>query len=148
MSGARTSRPGLAAVETIGHTPGHTSYVLSSGSDKVFIQSDVTNLPALFVDQSGLAPDVRPGSGVAETTRRKVYDMLVADKMRVQGFHYPFPAIGSCREGWQRLPAGAGAVESGDLNRPLPYIDQRPPVRAAFVFWLDREGARPYSPRP
>ena len=28
---------------------------------------------------------------MAETTRRKVYDMLVADKMRVQGFHYPFP---------------------------------------------------------
>ena len=45
--------PGLLAVETIGHTPGHTSYVLSSGSDKVFIQSDVTNLPALFVTNPG-----------------------------------------------------------------------------------------------
>lgn len=31
---------------------------------------------------------------MAEATRRKVYDMLSADKMRVQGFHYPFPAIG------------------------------------------------------
>jgi hypothetical protein len=29
----------------------------------------------------------------AEATRRKVYDMLVADKMRVQGFHYPFPGL-------------------------------------------------------
>src|ERR1043165_4028806 len=45
--------PGLLAVESIGHTPGHTSYVLSSGSDKVFIQSDVTNLPALFVANPG-----------------------------------------------------------------------------------------------
>ena len=45
--------PGLLAVETIGHTPGHTSYVLSSGSDKVFIQSDVTNHPALFVVNPG-----------------------------------------------------------------------------------------------
>ena len=40
--------PGLLAVETIGHTPGHTSYVLSSGSGKVFIQSDVTNNPNPF----------------------------------------------------------------------------------------------------
>ena len=29
---------------------------------------------------------------MAEKTRRRVYDMVVADKMRVQGFHYPFPA--------------------------------------------------------
>jgi hypothetical protein len=29
---------------------------------------------------------------MAEATRRKVYDMLVADKMMVQGFHYPFPS--------------------------------------------------------
>jgi glyoxylase-like metal-dependent hydrolase (beta-lactamase superfamily II) len=28
--------PGLLAVETVDHTPGHTSYVLSSGSGKVF----------------------------------------------------------------------------------------------------------------
>src|SRR4030088_3843899 len=45
--------PGLLAVETVGHTPGHPSYALSSGSDKVFIQSDVTNHPALFVVNPG-----------------------------------------------------------------------------------------------
>ena len=28
----------------------------------------------------------------AEATRRKVYDMLAADRLMVQGFHYPFPA--------------------------------------------------------
>src|SRR3954463_6182473 len=39
----------LLPVASVGHTPGHTSFVLSSGSDKVFIQSDVTNPPALFV---------------------------------------------------------------------------------------------------
>ena len=55
MNGARKWRPDCLRSRPIGHTPGHTSYVLSSGSDKVFIQSDVTNHPALFVDQSGLA---------------------------------------------------------------------------------------------
>ena len=37
-----------------------------------------------FYDQDG---------AMAEATRRKVYDMLVAEKMLVQGFHYPFPAL-------------------------------------------------------
>jgi glyoxylase-like metal-dependent hydrolase (beta-lactamase superfamily II) len=86
--------PGLTAVETIGHTPGHTSYVLASGSDKVFIQSDVTNLPALFVANPGWHLLFDQDPALAEKTRRRVYDMLVADKMRVQGFHYPFPANG------------------------------------------------------
>src|SRR6478609_5927344 len=86
--------PGLLAVEAVGHTPGHTSFILSSGSDKLFIQSDITNQPALFAANPGwhLMFDQDPAQ--AETTRRKVYDMLVAEKMRVQGFHYPFPANG------------------------------------------------------
>lgn len=86
--------PGLHAVGSIGHTPGHTSYVLSSGSQTLFIQSDVTNLPALFAANPGWHVMYDQDPQQAETTRRKVYDMLVADRMRVQGFHYPFPANG------------------------------------------------------
>ncbi|MET0710171.1 MAG: MBL fold metallo-hydrolase [Tardiphaga sp.] len=86
--------PGLLAVESIGHTPGHTSYVLSSGSEKLFIQSDVTNLPALFATNPGWHVQYDQDPAQAETTRRKVYDMLVAERMRVQGFHYPLPANG------------------------------------------------------
>jgi glyoxylase-like metal-dependent hydrolase (beta-lactamase superfamily II) len=100
--------PGLLAVESIGHTPGHTSYVLSSGSDKVFIQSDVTNLPALFVSNPGWHLMFDQDPALAEKTRRKVYDMLVADKMRVQGFHYPFPANGYIEKdgsGYRLVPA-------------------------------------------
>ena len=44
---------GLLPIDTIGHTPGHTSFVLSSGNDKVFIQSDVTNNPDLFARNPG-----------------------------------------------------------------------------------------------
>ncbi|WP_424632090.1 MBL fold metallo-hydrolase [Bradyrhizobium sp. SYSU BS000235] len=100
--------PGMLAVETIGHTPGHTSYVLSSGADKVFIQSDVTNNPDLFARNPGwhLMFDQDPAQ--AETTRRKIYDMIVADRMRVQGFHYPFPGLAHIEKdgtGYRWIPA-------------------------------------------
>ena len=52
---------------------------------------------------------------MAEATRRKVYDMLVAEKMMVQGFHYPFPALGLYREERIGLSGNSGAVESDDL---------------------------------
>jgi glyoxylase-like metal-dependent hydrolase (beta-lactamase superfamily II) len=100
--------PGLLAVASVGHTPGHTSYVLSSGSDKVFIQSDVTNHPSLFVANPGWHLMFDQDPALAEKTRRKVYDMLVADRMRVQGFHYPFPANGYVEKdgkGYRLVPA-------------------------------------------
>lgn len=91
-----------------GGTPGHTSYVLSSGSDKVYIQSDVTNNPALFVAHPEWHLMFDQDPQLAEKTRRKVYDMLVADRMRVQGFHYPFPALGYVEKdgnGYRLIPA-------------------------------------------
>lgn len=85
--------PGLVAVGTPGHTPGHTSLVLASGGKQVYIQGDVTHAPFLFARNPGwhFMLDVDPVA--AEATRRKVYEMLVAERMPVQGFHYPFPAL-------------------------------------------------------
>ena len=84
--------PGITAVATHGHTPGHMSHIVSSGNGKVYIQADVTNLP-LFVRNPGWHLMFDQDAKMAEATRRKVYDMLVAEKMMVQGFHYPFPAL-------------------------------------------------------
>jgi glyoxylase-like metal-dependent hydrolase (beta-lactamase superfamily II) len=100
--------PGLLAVETVGHTPGHTSYVLSSGSGKVFIQSDVTNNPNLFATNPGWHAFFDQDGDVAEKTRRRIYDMVVAEKLQVQGFHYPFPGLGNVVKdgnGYRVVPA-------------------------------------------
>jgi len=99
---------GITAQGTPGHTPGHTSYVISSGSDAVYLQSDVTHVPFLFVRHPDWHAFYDQDANMAEATRRKVYDMLVADKMRVQGFHYPFPANGFVEKdgnGYRLVPA-------------------------------------------
>ncbi|MBN8944132.1 MAG: MBL fold metallo-hydrolase [Rhizobiales bacterium] len=85
--------PGLTAVATPGHSVGHASFVLSSGASSVFIQGDVAHIPVLFVANPGWHAAIDQDPAMAEATRRKVYDMLVAEKMLVQGFHYPFPAL-------------------------------------------------------
>ena len=84
--------PGITAVATPGHTPGHTSHIVSSGSGKVFVQADVTHVPYLFARNPGWHMMFDQDPVMAEATRRKTYDMLAAEKMMVQGFHYPFPA--------------------------------------------------------
>ena len=85
--------PGVTAVATYGHTPGHTSHVLSSGGKSVFVQADVTNVPFLFARNPGWHLMFDQDAQAAEATRRKTYDMLASDRMMVQGFHYPFPAV-------------------------------------------------------
>src|SRR5262249_40640504 len=41
--------PGITSIATPGHTPGHSSFAVASGSATVLIQSDVTNFPELFL---------------------------------------------------------------------------------------------------
>jgi glyoxylase-like metal-dependent hydrolase (beta-lactamase superfamily II) len=99
--------PGITSVASYGHTPGHTSHIISSGSSKLFVQADVTNNPALFVRNPGWHAFFDQDGAVAEATRRKVYDMLVAEKMMVQGFHYPFPAnayVEKTASGYREVP--------------------------------------------
>jgi len=85
--------PGITAMATYGHTPGHVSHIVSSGNANVMVQADVTNVP-LFVQNPGWFIQFDMDTAAAEATRRKFYDMLVAERMLVQGFHYPFPSLG------------------------------------------------------
>ena len=86
--------PGITAMATSGHTPGHCSHVLSSGSASVLVQADVTNHPALFVRNPGWQVMFDMDGAMAEETRRKLYDRMAADRTMLQGFHYPFPSAG------------------------------------------------------
>ena len=112
--------PGLLAVETVGHTPGHTSYVLSSGSGKVFIQSDVTNIPNLFAANPGWHAFFDQDAAMAEKTRRTGLRHGGGREAPGAGLPLPVPGARQCREGRQRLPGDPGAVESGDLTRVIP----------------------------
>ncbi len=99
--------PGITSVATHGHTPGHVSYVVSSGSSSVYVQADVTNHPALFVRNPGWHAFFDQDPQMAETSRRKVYDMLATEKMMVQGFHYPFPSLAYIEKtgtGYREIP--------------------------------------------
>jgi glyoxylase-like metal-dependent hydrolase (beta-lactamase superfamily II) len=85
--------PGITSVATPGHTPGHSSHIVSSGGKTLFVQADITNVPYLFARNPGWHLMFDQDAAMAEATRRKTYDMLAADKTMMQGFHYPFPAV-------------------------------------------------------
>ncbi|MBF9233833.1 MBL fold metallo-hydrolase [Microvirga alba] len=99
--------PGIVAVGTPGHSPGHTSYLITSEGNSVFIQSDVTNVPALFACHPEWQAAFDYDPEMAVETRRRVYDMLSSERILVQGFHFPFPGVAlidRTAEGYRAVP--------------------------------------------
>jgi glyoxylase-like metal-dependent hydrolase (beta-lactamase superfamily II) len=101
--------PGITARDTNGHTPGHTSFVIASGSGSVLYQADVTAgyAPLQFHNPSWAVGGDMDGAQ-AEATRRKLYDQLAADKMLMSGYHLPFPSLGYIEKsgtGYRLVPA-------------------------------------------
>jgi glyoxylase-like metal-dependent hydrolase (beta-lactamase superfamily II) len=86
--------PGVTALDTSGHTPGHTSFAVSSGPATMLVQSDVTNIPELFLvnPEWQVAFDYDPEKAVQ--TRKKFHDMAATEKTLIAGFHFSFPSMG------------------------------------------------------
>jgi len=89
----RDVAPGVTAVGTPGHSIGHTSFVVSSGSAHVFVQGDINNQSVVFSKHPEWHGGFDYDPAQAAATRRRVYDMLVAEKMPVQAYHHPFPGL-------------------------------------------------------
>jgi len=86
--------PGLRSVATNGHTPGHTTFQLSSGKDVLYILGDVSNIPALFLKHPNWHAQFDMDGDMAEKTRRTMMDRAISEGAMVAGYHYPFPAAG------------------------------------------------------
>src|SRR5215211_6752540 len=73
------------------------------------IQADVTaGAATLFLNHPDWKLVFDTDGPLAEQTRRKVYDMAVADKMLIQGYHFPFPGRGHVEKsgsGYRLVPA-------------------------------------------
>ena len=86
--------PGVTAIATPGHTPGHTSFRIASGDKALVAMSDVTNHPALFVRNPDWSAVFDMDADMARATRRRMLEMAATDKVQVSFYHAPFPATG------------------------------------------------------
>ena len=90
--------PGVRAIATFGHTPGHTSYHVSSGYSQLIVLGDLSNIPALFVTNPGWHAVFDTDANLAETNRRKMFDRVVADNVTVTGYHFGLPGAGKIKK--------------------------------------------------
>ena len=87
--------PGVKAIATPGHTVGHMSFLVASGGQQLYIQSDVTGIYQLFVRNPGWFSGFDADGPKAEATRRAFFDRVIAEKGMIAGYHFGFPNVGT-----------------------------------------------------
>ncbi len=86
--------PGIQAIVTPGHTPGHTSFMITSEGKSFCNLADVSHHPVLLFETPWVefAYDVDAKQSVV--SRTKMLDMLATDRIPFVSFHFPWPGIG------------------------------------------------------
>lgn len=90
--------PGIRSVPTYGHTPGHTSMLLSSGNQQFFVLADVTNVPAYNMRNPDWHLAFDQDAAMAQATRRRTFDRVVTDKVICAGYHWGMPGVGTVQK--------------------------------------------------
>ena len=86
--------PGVRSVAAYGHTPGHTCYHIADGAEQMMFVADTTNRPELLARRPEFHIIFDFDAVAAEATRRRIYDRVATDRIRITGYHFPFPANG------------------------------------------------------
>jgi glyoxylase-like metal-dependent hydrolase (beta-lactamase superfamily II) len=95
VAGEPEVAPGIRFVSAPGHTPGHRAFHLSSGSSQLMISNDTAYVPALVIANPGWRGQYDQDGATAEASRRAMLDRVVADKVMICGYHFPFPGAGT-----------------------------------------------------
>ncbi|WP_426958058.1 MBL fold metallo-hydrolase [Muricoccus radiodurans] len=85
---------GITAVSTPGHSPGHTSFLVSDGPAQLMVIGDVVTAPPVFMANPEWYPPVDMDPTQAVATRKALLDRVAADRVPIIGYHFPLPATG------------------------------------------------------
>jgi glyoxylase-like metal-dependent hydrolase (beta-lactamase superfamily II) len=85
--------PGVAVMDTAGHTPGHVSFELAGG-DGLIIVGDALTVPAVFFAHPEWGFGFDADKEKAGKARRAMLDMAAAGKKLMLGYHWPYPGLG------------------------------------------------------
>jgi glyoxylase-like metal-dependent hydrolase (beta-lactamase superfamily II) len=110
IDGEKEVIAGIRTFPTPGHTPGHTAFHISSGNAQMIYSGDTFYQPAMSLRTPQWHGAFDQDAALAEKSRRSLADRLVADKILVSGYHFPWPGAGTITKdgsGYALVPSKA-----------------------------------------
>lgn len=111
---------GLKAVESNGHTPGHTSCLVGAGKDKLLVWGDIVHFHAVQLPHPEVTIDVDVSPKGAVASRKTILALAADNQWLVAAAHHPFPGLGHVRReavGYSWAPAEYGPLSTSQPQK-------------------------------
>jgi glyoxylase-like metal-dependent hydrolase (beta-lactamase superfamily II) len=86
--------PGIAAIDTAGHTPGHVSFEVRLGGDPFVIVGDAFTHPVLSFARPDWTTGFDQDDASAAASRRRLIGKLASEKLAFSAYHLPGGGLG------------------------------------------------------
>ena len=105
--------PGVTAMATNGHTPGHSAFLFESQGRRLLVWGDLVHSHAVQFARPAVSIEFDSDPAQAIATRRQVFEQAASQGWSIAGAHLPFPGLGRVgREGatYRWVPAEFGPL--------------------------------------
>ncbi|HEY2701353.1 MAG TPA: MBL fold metallo-hydrolase [Pseudonocardiaceae bacterium] len=105
--------PGITAIATPGHSPGHLVYEITSQGHTIICWGDLCHHDVLLLQRPDWSFQFDFDRSAATGQRKRIYDLAYRNRYAVFGYHFPFPGLGHLRRdgdgyGWLPVPIEPG----------------------------------------
>jgi glyoxylase-like metal-dependent hydrolase (beta-lactamase superfamily II) len=91
---------GVAVLDTAGHTPGHISLELA-GEDGLIVVADAVVFPTISFEHPAWKFGMDSVQDLAATARARLLDRAASEKLKLIGYHWPYPGVGYAEKSGQ-----------------------------------------------
>ena len=97
FSGETTILPGITALPTPGHTPGHSFYVVESEGERIEFCGDILHFASIQLANPEISVVYDVDANIATEQRVRQFARLEASRRLIATAHLPFPGVGHIR---------------------------------------------------
>ena len=83
----------IKALDAVGHTPGHTAFLIESQKEKLLIVGDILHAAALQFPAPGVCSRYDMDAEKTVASRKRILDFAAQEKIPVAGMHFPAPHV-------------------------------------------------------
>jgi glyoxylase-like metal-dependent hydrolase (beta-lactamase superfamily II) len=85
---------GVHYVVAPGHSPSHSTILFTSGNEQFMHMGDIAHNPVTSLQHPDWTPIFDYDPAQAIKSRKAILDRVATDRIKVMGYHFPFPALG------------------------------------------------------
>lgn len=89
--------PNITAVDSPGHTSGHSGFEIASGEDRLLYIGDAMHHSVISVQRPEWPMGFDGDSRIAIASRQALLQRAASQNLRLYAYHFPFPGLGRVR---------------------------------------------------